>query len=85
MRRNYFAGEDAAKRYATVRPYFHPLVVGKIAEFLGLDEPLDGACGTGLSAVALTEIASLVTGIDISAGMLGRAGRNDRVRYVEAA
>lgn len=89
MRPNYFASEDTAERYAAGRPYFHPLVVGRIAGFLGLDEPVDAAldvaCGTGLSSIALTEIASLVTGIDTSVGMLGRAGRDDRVGYVEAA
>ncbi|MGI8859881.1 MAG: class I SAM-dependent methyltransferase [Rubrobacteraceae bacterium] len=89
MRRNYFAGEDAAERYATGRPYFHPLVVGRVSRFLDLDglvhAALDVACGTGLSSVALAEIASQVTGIDTSSGMLGQAPRSDHIRYVEAA
>jgi len=88
VKRNYFAGKDAAERYARGRPYFHPLVVRKIARFLDLDEPvhaaLDVACGTGHSSVALTEIASRVVGADSSAEMLDQARRNDRVEYVEA-
>lgn len=88
VRQNYFAGKDAAERYARGRPYFHPLVVCKIARFLHLDEPvhtaLDVACGTGHSCVALTKIASWVIGADPSVEMLDQAPRNDHVKYVEA-
>ncbi|MBA4116989.1 MAG: class I SAM-dependent methyltransferase [Rubrobacter sp.] len=88
MRRNYFTGQDVAERYARSRPYFHPLVVRKIARLLHLDEPvhaaLDVACGTGRSCAALTEIASRVIGTDPSAEMLNQASRNGHIEYVEA-
>ena len=89
MKKNHFAGKSAAERYAIGRPYFHPLVVGRIARFLDLDKPvhtaLDVACGTGHSSVALTEIASWVVGVDNSVEMLYRATLDDHVEYVEAA
>ncbi len=85
---SYFESRDAAERYAGSRPYFHPLVVKKIRDFLELREPvpraLDVACGTGQSTVALKEIASRVVGTDVSREMLARAPREGGVRYVEA-
>ncbi len=85
---DHFSHADAAERYARWRPRFHALVVQKIAAFLGLREPvpaaLDVACGTGLSSVALREIASWVVGADSSAEMLARAPRVEGVEYVEA-
>jgi len=86
--RNYFDSRVAAGRYSVARPYFHPLVIGKIKGFLGLDEPvplaLDVACGTGQSTVALKEIAEEIVGTDPSEEMLTRAPRDDRIRYVRA-
>ena len=88
MKRNHFAGGGAAERYARGRPYFHPLVVGRIARFLSLNRSvhtaLDVACGTGHSSIALAEIASRVVGVDTSVEMLDRATLDDRVEYVEA-
>ncbi len=85
---NYFEERAAAKRYAVGRPYFHPLVIGKIRSFLGLRGPipraLDVACGTGQSTVALKEVAIEVVGMDSSKEMLARAARDDRVRYTKA-
>ncbi len=84
----HFSHADAAERYARGRPRFHALVVGKVAAFLGLREPvpaaLDVACGTGLSSVVLREIASRVVGTDSSAEMMARAPRIGGVEYVEA-
>jgi len=55
--RNYFAYQSAASRYASARPYFHPLVIGKIKDYLQLQEPLQRAldigCGTGQSTIEL--------------------------------
>jgi SAM-dependent methyltransferase len=86
---SYFASRNAAERYASSRPYFHPLVIKKIWNSLGLREPiplaLDAACGTGQSTVALKEIASQVVGTDVSREMLARAPREAGVRYVEAS
>lgn len=94
---NYFAHATAAGRYARSRPYFHPLVVARIKNFLQLREPLaralDVACGTGQSTVALQEIATETVGTDVSADMLRQARRAHEARetaltraisYVEA-
>lgn len=85
---NHFAYRSAAERYAKDRPYFHPLVAERIRTFLGLDQPLgvavDVACGTGMSTMALTEIAASVIGADISPAMLSQAIVHPRIRYLEA-
>ena len=86
---NFFAPRTAAGRYAKGRPFFHPTVVELIGEFLSLDGPfeaaLDVGCGTGLSSVALAEIASGVIGIDVSAEMLALATKHPRVEYLLAS
>jgi SAM-dependent methyltransferase len=86
---NYFAHSSAAERYAASRPYFHPIVIARIREFLALGEPVphavDVACGTGQSALALTEIANQVTALDVSPSMLAHAPAHPQIRYVEAA
>ena len=85
---NYFAHQTAAARYAKSRPYFHPLVIERIRVFLGLagrvPVGLDVACGTGQSALALTEIADSVMAVDISPAMLAHAPAHPRIRYAEA-
>lgn len=85
---NFFAYQTAAERYSQSRPYFHPLVVGKIKEFLQLQEPvaqaLDVGCGTGQSALALTSIAKHVTGTDVSTEMLAQATSDAHIQYLEA-
>ncbi len=77
MDMNYFAPRSAAERYLKGRPYFHPLVVSKIKEFLSLTGPvaaaLDVGCGTGLSTIALKEVALRVVGVDPSEEMVARA------------
>ncbi len=87
--KNYFTPKTAAERYAKGRPRFHSFVIGKIKEFLaiekGFEAALDVGCGTGLSSVALTEISEKVVGIDISAGMLHFAERNENIEYVLAS
>lgn len=83
-----FSYVDSAERYARGRPYFHRLVVERIASFLELREPiataLDVACGTGLSSVALKEITTKVVGADSSSEMLARAPLVEGIEYVEA-
>ncbi len=85
---NYFAHSTAAERYALNRPCFHPLVAERIRDFLGLKCPvevaLDVACGTGQSALALTEIAQAIIATDLAPGMLAQAPIHERIRYVEA-
>ncbi len=85
---NFFSPASAAERYAKGRPFFHPLVAGRIKEFFDLEEPLtralDVGCGTGLSTAALRELASEVVGVDASAAMLAHAARGAGVAYVVA-
>ncbi len=85
---NYFAHQTAAKRYAQARPYYHPLVMQKIKEFLHLQEPLqkalDVACGTGQSTVALKAIANTIVGTDSSQEMLNEAQNDPRIQYIHS-
>lgn len=81
---NYFASRSAAERYAAGRPNFHPLAIEKIAATCGrIEEALDVACGTGLSTVALAEIAGRVVGTVVSPDMLSFAPAHPRITYVE--
>jgi ubiquinone/menaquinone biosynthesis C-methylase UbiE len=86
---NYFDSQDAAERYSSARPYFHPPVIKKVKDFIGLDEPvpkaLDVACGTGESTLALKEIARDNVGVDSSEKMLALAPKDDRIRYLRAS
>ena len=86
---NYFGYETAAQRYARSRPYFHPLVIDKIREYLRLRHPLaqalDVACGTGQSTMALTAIADNVVGTDLSPEMLAQAIIHPQVEYRQSA
>ena len=85
---NFFAFKSAAERYAAGRPYFHPFVINRFREFAAPAQPLalalDVGCGTGLSSVALTEIASRVVGIDAAPSMLAQAPRAARLAYAVA-
>ena len=85
---NYFSPKSAAERYTKGRPYFHPSIIGRIREFLALVEPLSSALdvgsGTGLSAIALKEIAQNVVGVDASAEMVALAPKEDRIKYFVA-
>jgi ubiquinone/menaquinone biosynthesis C-methylase UbiE len=82
---NFFASRTAAQRYAKGRPYFHPIVIDWIKERLALTVPLhralDVGCGTGLSTVALKEIAERVVGIDGSAEMIDLASGDSNIEY----
>jgi SAM-dependent methyltransferase len=88
---SFFAFQRVAEGYATHRPYYHPLIMQKIRDRLGLDRPvshaLDVGCGTGLSTVALRALADHVTGTDSSAEMIAVAqahNTDDRITYREA-
>lgn len=85
---NYFSPKSAAKRYAQGRPYFHPVIIGRINEFLSIAKPLSSAldvgCGNGLSTVALQEIAQNVVGVDASAEMIALASEENGVKYFVA-
>jgi SAM-dependent methyltransferase len=85
---SYFAYRSAAKRYASFRPYFHPIVIERIKVFLRLQEPvsraLDVGCGTGQSSLALTSIASEVIGVESSQAMLEEALHDVHIHYLLA-
>jgi SAM-dependent methyltransferase len=85
---NYFTPRTVAERYVRGRLRFHPTVVGRVRKFLSLTEPvaaaLDVGCGTGLSTIALKEIAHRVTGVDASAQMVARAEKRGGVGYLIA-
>jgi SAM-dependent methyltransferase len=82
---NFFDPRTAAERFARGRPFFHPLVIKRVGEYLGLTagvtSALDIGCGTGLSSAALSEIAETVTAVDISEGMLSFAPKTKGVNY----
>jgi SAM-dependent methyltransferase len=86
---NYFAASTAAHRYKGGRPYFHPVVIERIRERLGIEEPvsraLDVGCGTGLSTRALIDIAGLVVGVDPSSEMLALAESMRGIHFVAGA
>lgn len=85
---NYFSHATAAERYAKFRPYFHPLIIERLARFTGctrFENALDVACGTGNSTRALAEVASQVTGVDSSAAMLALAPALPNVTYQVAS
>ncbi len=85
---NYFDTKSIADRYEKGRPYFHLDTILGIKNYLGLtaklDKALDVACGTGLSAKALLEIAEHVDATDISAEMLHNAYQHPRITYTKA-
>jgi SAM-dependent methyltransferase len=86
--RNPFDSDQAARRYAGSRPYYHrsaldlamtqqPIRTARLA--------IDVGCGTGLSAVAVADLADRVVAIDASAAMLRAARCLPGVRYLVAA
>ena len=84
---NLFVHRSAAQRYAAARPYFHPLVIGKIAGFTGVsrfDRALDVACGTGQSAKALIALANRVDAVDVSAEMLAECEPHPHIHFQAA-
>ncbi len=86
---NPFVYKSAAIRYAKGRPFFHPLVISRIRDYLVLNLPvatvLDVGCGTGLSSVALLEISMRIVGLDSSADMVAHAPRDSRIDYAVAS
>lgn len=87
--KNYFGARTAAEKYAKGRPRFHSFVIEKVKNFLALEKPLNSAldvgCGTGLSSVALKEIAENVVGIDISEAMLAQTEKRGGIEYITAS
>lgn len=86
---NFFAPRTAAERYARGRPFFHPPLVARIGELVSAGEPfpraLDVGCGTGLSTLALKEIAEEIVGVDLSIEMLSHAPKEAGLRFCLAS
>jgi hypothetical protein len=59
---NYFDSQNAAKRYFAACPYFNPLVIAKIKNYIGIAAPvsqaLDVACGTGQSTEYVFQVST---------------------------
>lgn len=87
---SFFTFQRVAEGYATHRPYYHPLIMQKIRAQLKLEgkvkNALDVGCGTGLSTVALKEIAEHVIGTDSSQEMIAvaNAHHDDQITYYHA-
>lgn len=86
---HYFTYKNIGRIYAKGRPYVHDQVVQQARAFLNLTRPvpraLDIACGTGLSTIALKDIAHRVVALDISYHMVAIAPRNRQTSYINAA
>ena len=87
--RELFAHERVARGCASARPVLHPEVFARVRQLIRPEAPLrqalDVGCGTGLSSVALLDLASRVVGLDASAEMLRHARRADGLHYVVAS
>jgi ubiquinone/menaquinone biosynthesis C-methylase UbiE len=85
---NFFASKSASERYAKGRPYFHPQVIQRIKDYLSLTEPvawaLDVGCGTGLSTIALKQIATRIAGVDAAPEMITLAPADPQITYLIA-
>jgi len=82
---SFFDAAEVAKGYAKNRPYFHPGVIRKIKDYIGVDRKLkralDVGCGAGLSTLALLEIAEKVIGVDSSEAMIGSTIEHENIQY----
>lgn len=81
-----FQHDRVASGYASARPYLHPEALARARELIRPAVPfrraLDVGCGTGLSSLALLDLAGEVVGIDSSRDMLRHARRARGIRYV---
>ena len=85
---SFFKFQRVAEGYAVHRPSYHPLIMQKIRDQIGLEQPvghaLDVGCGAGLSTVPLRALADHVVGIDGSAEMIAAARAHttdERITY----
>lgn len=81
-----FQHDRVADGYASARPYLHPEVFARLRLVPGWPETraraLDVGCGTGMSSVALRDVAGMVVGCDASLEMIRRARPAANLRYV---
>jgi SAM-dependent methyltransferase len=83
-----FAHDRVAVGYRSARPFLHREVFALVRERIGpavpLRRALDVGCGTGMSSIALVDLAPEVVGFDASAEMLRHARPAPGLRYVAA-
>ena len=81
-----FEHDRVAAGYASARPYLHPEIFAVVRDVVRPAAPfrraLDVGCGTGLSSLALLDLAREVVGIDASVEMLRHSRRASGIRYV---
>ena len=78
--------DQIAKHYAAFRPALHgPILRRLIRNDEHFQAGLDIGCGTGYSAIALTEYCDKVFGLDPSQAMLDEATPHPRVSYVQGS
>lgn len=81
-----FQHDRVAAGYASARPYLHPEVFARVLEVVEpatrFGRALDVGCGTGMSSLALCDLADVVVGIDGATPMLRHARRAAGIRYV---
>jgi len=84
---NPFAASGVGSLYHRGRPFHHPRSLARIRAIVG-DAPLgcaiDLACGTGMSTVALADLAGYVVGVDASLEMLRAAQPTPNAAYLLA-
>lgn len=84
-----FEHDRVAEGYASARPFLHPEVFTRVRELIRppalFRRALDIGCGTGLSSVALLDLAREVAGVDVSVPMLLRAQRAEHVHYLASS
>lgn len=85
---NYFDSPFSASRYTAGRPSFHKLAIENISKFFrcvnGFENVLNVACGTGLSAEPLLQIARHVYATDSSGEMLAMTPQKEKIHYALA-
>ena len=82
---NYFESKSAAERYAKGRPYFQFQVIEKVKSYVKpnnlFNKTIDMGCRTGLSTIALKNIAHKIVGVDSSAEMIALVLKNSKIEY----
>lgn len=87
-KKNYFLNTERASDYDRTRPSFHKEALASYHQTKPLniyDLVLDIGCGTGRSAIALTDWAKKVEAIDSSEAMLQVASPHSMVHYQKAS
>jgi len=88
MKTEHWSNRGAAERYAKGRPQYQHQVIRRVREFLKiqgqLPRALDVACGTGLSSIALKEIAQRIAACDVAHDMVSVATSDPQVDYLIA-